>query len=222
MTAGRGASSSFILEESGPGGRPGAGGGADEDFDPGFGRLGIEHWAEAGIVGRGVLVDLPQYCTTIQRDYDPFSGEAVGPDLIRDALEAQGSVFRPGDVLCINFGWAAEYFGLPEDEQPLSAGRKTFAGLAGSEEVAEFLWNSRVAALVCDNPAIEVSPGDPSVGSLHRRAIPLLGLAFGELFDLRRLAQVCRDRGRWDFLFVSVPVNVPGAIGSPGNAVAVV
>jgi hypothetical protein len=75
--------------------------------------------------------------------------------------------------------------------------------------------------VVCDNPAVEVVPGDPAVGSLHRRLIPLLGLALGEMFDLEALAQRCRDAARWVFMFVAVPLKVRGGIGSPGNAVAI-
>ena len=87
--------------------------------------------------------------------------------------------------------------------------------------MARFLWDAHAAAVVCDNPAVEVVPGDATVGSLHRRLIPLLGLALGEMFDLETLAQRCGAAGRWTFMFVAVPLKVPGAIGSPGNAVAI-
>ena len=33
----------------------------------------------------------------------------------------------------------------------------TSAGLAGSEEMSRFLWDSGVAALPCDNPSVEVT-----------------------------------------------------------------
>jgi hypothetical protein len=46
-------------------------------------------------------------------------------------------------------------------------------------------------------------------------------MAIGELFSFGALADTCQREGRYDFLFVSVPLNVTGAIGSPGNAVAV-
>ena len=64
-------------------------------------------------------------------------------------------------------------------------------------------------------------PGDPSVGSLHGRLIPHLGFAIGELFDFGPLAEACRRERRHEFLFVSVPLNVTGAVGSPANAVAI-
>ena len=44
---GGGASNSFLLEESGPGGRPNAGGGPDEDFDPGFTDVQVGGWVGA-------------------------------------------------------------------------------------------------------------------------------------------------------------------------------
>ncbi len=46
-------------------------------------------------------------------------------------------------------------------------------------------------------------------------------MAIGELFSFGALAAACQREGRYEFLFVSVPLNVTGAVGSPGNAVAV-
>jgi hypothetical protein len=46
-------------------------------------------------------------------------------------------------------------------------------------------------------------------------------MAIGELFSFGALAAACARMRRHEFLFVSVPLNVTGAIGSPGNAVAV-
>ena len=87
--------------------------------------------------------------------------------------------------------------------------------------MARFLWNAHPAALCCDNPAVESAPGDPAVGSLHRRLLPTLGFALGEMFDFETLTQRCRADGRWTFLFVAAPLKVPGGLGSPGNAVAI-
>jgi hypothetical protein len=49
----------------------------------------------------------------------------------------------------------------------------------------------------------------------------MLGTALGELFDFDELAAACRADGRWDFLFVSVPLNLPGGVGSPANAIVI-
>jgi hypothetical protein len=56
----------------------------------------------------------------------------------------------------------------------------TTAGLDASAEMARFLWDKGFAAVAADNPTVEVRPGDPTVGSLHRRLIPALGLPLGE------------------------------------------
>ena len=72
-----------------------------------------------------------------------------------------------------------------------------------------------------NNPAVEVVPADRSDGFLHGRLIPGLGMAIGELFSSGDLAAACAREGRYEFMFVSVPLNVTGAVGSPANAVAV-
>jgi kynurenine formamidase len=87
--------------------------------------------------------------------------------------------------------------------------------------VARFLWDSGAAAVAADNPTVEVAPGDHRIGSLHRRLIPMLGFAVSELLDLERLADLSAADGRWDFLFVASPLNMPGGIGSPANALAI-
>ena len=141
--------------------------------------------------------------------------------------DAQGSALRYGDILCVRTGWVDKYLTLDAGARgELAATMVTVsgfssAGLAGSEEMSRFLWDSGVAALPCDNPSVEVVPADPADGSLHQRLIPHLGFAIGELFDFAPLAHACRRAGRYEFLFTSVPLNATGAVGSPANAVAV-
>jgi kynurenine formamidase len=193
----------------------------DADPEP----LGIHHWAERGIIGRGVLVDLA--AARVDTGYDPFTSVAFGPDDLDAALSAAGVALRYGDILCVRTGWMDKYLALGRAGQvELAAGMVDVtgymaAGLSGSEEMSRFLWDSGVAAVACDNPAVEVVPGDRSVGFLHGRLIPHLGFAIGELFDFGPLAEACRRERRYEFLFVSVPLNVTGAVGSPANAVAI-
>lgn len=54
------------------------------------------------------------------------------------------------------------------------------------------------------------------------------GLAFadpsitkGEMFDLEELAAMCKELNRWTFFVSSVPLNMPGGVSSPPNAMAV-
>jgi hypothetical protein len=48
-----------------------------------------------------------------------------------------------------------------------------------------------------------------------------LGILFGELFAFGDLARAAAADGRYDFFFVSTPLWVPGAMGSPANAIAI-
>jgi kynurenine formamidase len=184
-------------------------------------RLGIEHWAN-GIAGRGVLLDVDAQRRS-QGDWDPLAGQAVTADDLVATAAAQGVTIEPGDILCVRFGWTTAYRRLDFDGRVALAdpAANRASGLEGSAAVAELLWDWRIAALAADNPAIEVAPGDPSVGSLHRRLLPLLGMVLGELLDLDALAQACHADGRWSFLFVGVPHRLPGSVASPANAIAI-
>lgn len=188
---------------------------------PGPGTLGIEHWVEHGIVGRGVLLDVARALQSREKDFDPFVERSIGPELLDETAAAQRVSVEEGDVLCVRTGWMAKYRGQDRAGRERAAAEMQFIGLGAGEDVSRWLWNKHVAAIAADNPAIEVSPGDPKVGSFHRRSLPLLGLMLGELFDFEDLAQRCALDGRWGFQFVSVPLFVRGGVGSPANAIAI-
>lgn len=196
-------------------------GGVTDDFGPGDDRLGIGHWARAGIVGRGLLLDVVAHREREGRAYDPLGSEPIEAEELREVVAAQEVELRPGDVLLIRTGWIGAYRSLDQAGRDAQAAAPTISGLAGSDDVARFLWDSDAIAVAADNPTLEVAPGDPSVGSLHRRLIPLLGFVVGELLDLDRLASRCAADSRWDFLFTAMPLNLPGGVGSPANAMAI-
>jgi kynurenine formamidase len=195
-------------------------GGVTADFAPGPGPLGIEAWSN-GIVGRGVLLDIVRLREQQGRPYDALGAEAIEASDLADAAAAQGVELSAGDILCIRTGWIEAYRGLAAQQRVEMSAHPRISGLAGSEAVARLLWDSGAAAVGADNPTLEVAPGDRAVGSLHRRLIPLLGFAVAELLDLGELAALSAADRRWDFLFVAVPLNLPGGVGSPANAVAI-
>jgi hypothetical protein len=187
-------------------------------------RLGIHHWAQRGIFGRGVLLDVERHLRERQPGYDPLTESSIGTGLLAEIAEAQGVQIRRGDLLCLRFGWTAGYRRLDPEARKAYAAipfSPPCAGLAADESTPRALWNWQIAGLVSDNPAVEVSPGSAEVGNLHRRLLPTLGLAIGELFDFEALADRCAEDGRWTFLLAAVPLNVPGGVGSPANAVAI-
>jgi Putative cyclase len=195
-------------------------GGRTQDPTEGPNGLGIHHWSEHGIAGRGLLIDVAGHLAG--RDgYDPLRPLAITADDVRATLAAQGVHPEPGDIWCLRTGWVGSYRALDEAGRQAYAADASSAGLYADEEMARTIWNLHPAALCADNPAVELFPGDPTVGSLHRRLLPTLGFALGEMFDFERLASTCRAAGRWTFFFVAAPLNVPNALGSPGNAVAI-
>ena len=196
-------------------------GGRVHDPAPGRNDLGIEQWARHGIVGRGVLADVAGRAAAAGHAFDALAPHAITDRDLAAVLADQGTTLETGDVLCVRTGWVAAYRTLDADRRAAYAAAPSSAGLRADEAMARYLWNAHAGAVVCDNPAVEVVPGDPAVGSLHRRLIPLLGFALGEMFDLEALAERCRADGRWTFLFVASPLALPGGIGSPGNALAI-
>jgi kynurenine formamidase len=193
--------------------------GVTDGFVTGDTRLGIGHWAGTGIVGRGILFDFGSLCD------DALSGAEPAPDsaITASQLHAMGEGLgvRPGDIICLRTGWMKLYQASSPPARAALAASTSWPGLSGGADVAELLWDWGVSAVVADNPSVEVSPGSAAVGSLHRRLIPLLGVPLGELFDFEPLAERCAALGRATFLFVSVPLNLPEGVGSPGNAVAI-
>jgi kynurenine formamidase len=184
-------------------------------------RLSIEHLARRGVAGRGVLLDVVRWCRANGRDWDPLAGQIIDSvDLSRVAAD-QGVEIRTGDILCIRLGWVEAYRALDAAGRSADSLSQQFSGIRADEATARLLWDSHVAAVCTDNPAIESAPGSREDGSLHRRLLPMLGVVMGELLDFDTLAERCAASGRYDFLFVAVPLPVPGGLSSPANAMAI-
>ncbi|MEJ1231014.1 MAG: hypothetical protein WDM88_10925 [Galbitalea sp.] len=58
-------------------------------------------------------------------------------------------------------------------------------------------------------------------GFLHHMLLGSFGMAIGELWWLGDLVDDCREDGRWEVFLTSAPLNLPGGIGSPANALAI-
>lgn len=185
-------------------------------------KLGIEKWAHHGLVGRGVLADVGRFAeATFGTALDPHEGTPITVEMLRNTLEQEGVTPRRGDILMVRTGYLEAYLVASPEGRARFAEVRDCPGLHAGEEMAQYLWDSGFAAVLADNPALEVVPGSREIGSLHRRLIPLLGFAIGELFDLGELARQSNEDCRYTCLFVAVPLNLPGAVGSPGNAIAI-
>ncbi|QGU03397.1 cyclase family protein [Corynebacterium comes] len=196
--------------------------------------LGIQHVAQTGIVGRGVLLDVAAYREHHGKPIDHDAGEALSVQDLERAAEWQNAVFHDGDILLLRTGWLTHVRSRgKEAEEQVRSG-----GLAATEEMAAWLWDHHFSVVAADNIALEAWPvGETDIeteaeksglleasshtGMLHRILIPLLGLTIGELWDLDELADACRELRRHDVFITAEPLNLTGGVGSPANVLAI-
>jgi len=60
-----------------------------------------------------------------------------------------------------------------------------------------------------------------SASGLHDFLLPGWGMPIGEMWDLEALAAECERQQRWTFFLTSSPLNLPGGVASPPNALAI-
>ena len=187
------------------------GGVADEDH-------GVHHWAARGIVGRAVLADVDRWRGAQGRPLRQGEPDPISADDLRACLTAQGTAVETGDVLLVRTGYLTWYRSLDRAGREAHAASPQTPGLAGGD-VPGVLWDLHVSAIASDNPAVEVIP--PGRPFLHTMLLPLLGLPLGELWDLDALADDCAAVATYDAFFTSAPLNMPGGVATPPNAIAI-
>ncbi|MET3903320.1 cyclase family protein [Paenarthrobacter sp. 4246] len=194
--------------------------------------LGVQGWAEAPIVGRGVLVDLDGYRSAHGAPIHHAAGEPLSLDLIHSALEQQSVSLQPGDILMLHTGWCEWFLALSRhDKQEMRESRRA-TGIAQSQEFVAWAWDNQLALVAADNFAVECLPALPDSpfkhtapndhGMMHQQLLAKLGMPLGELWKLGPLSRHMRTTGNWDALISIKPLNIVGATGSPANATALV
>jgi len=195
------------------------------EIDPAHARIGIQNWADHGICGRGVLLDIVSHKTSLAANktlpYDPWSSYAVTVADLEACAEAQGVKFRRGDVLILRVGFIKQYYDASQAERDaLQTKEETFAGIEQSEDMKRFLWNNHFSAIASDQPTLERWPIAEGTTHMHQTILGMWGMPIGEFFDLEKLSQVCAETGRYTFFFSSWPLNIIGGCASPPNAAA--
>lgn len=183
---------------------------ADTITERGAAELSIAVAAD-GIVGRGVLLDVPG-----SRGVDWLEpGEHV---IVEDLLAAerdQGVQVGRGDILLVRVGHRQRRNEL----EPWDAAQSR-AGLHPS--VMPLLAERQIAMLGSDgNSDTAPSPVDGVDFPVHVLAINALGVMLLDYLQFGDLVQVCRETARWTFLCVIAPLRLPTGTGSPINPIAV-
>jgi kynurenine formamidase len=171
----------------------------------------VEALAE-GVVGRGVLLDIPA------AQHRPWLelGEYLHAADLDAAADAQQTQVGAGDILFIRLGRdarAAKHG--PVD--PITAG---WPGLA--PDCVPWLRQHDVALLGSDAGHDQLTPGGaPQPNPLHTGALVLLGLPLLDNAWLEDLSAACAAESRWEFLTVICPLRLQGGTGSAVNPVVV-
>jgi kynurenine formamidase len=167
--------------------------------------------ARDGIVGRGVLLDIPRL--EGRRWLEP--GESATGEALAAAETAQHVTVGPGDLLFVRVGHRPrrDHYG-PWDAAQARAGLHPAA--------MEFLAERRVALLGSDGnndtaPSVVAGVGFP----VHVLAIHAMGMQLLDYLHFEALLALCEEQDRWSFMCVIAPLRLPAATGSPVNPIAI-
>ncbi|MGT2526444.1 cyclase family protein [Streptomyces nojiriensis] len=164
-----------------------------------------------GIVGRGVLLDIPRLRGVPWLE----PGDHVTLDDLTAAERAQRVRVGEGDLLFVRVGHRRR-----RDELGAWHAAELRAGL--HPYAVEFLRDRRVAVLGSDgNHDTAPSCTEGIDFPVHVLAIHAMGLHLLDYLQFEDLVEVCEEEGRWSFLCVIAPLRLPDATGSPVNPIAV-
>lgn len=172
--------------------------------------------AEKGVVGRGVLIDMPRYRGKSYLE----KGETFDHTDLEAAAEAQGVRIRPRDILVIRTGFLNYFYSVSQEEFYKDL---VEPGLTYSQELVEWFQHKEIPNLATDTIANEVTK-DPETGvmlPLHCALMRNLGVTLTEICSLDELAEACATDGRWNFLYAAAPLKVVQGTGAPVNPIAI-
>lgn len=167
--------------------------------------------ASNGIVGRGVLLDIPRL-----RDVPWLEpGDHVTVDDLLAAENDQGLRVERGDLLFVRVG---------HTRRRLEVGAWDVASArAGLHPTAmEFVAERQVAVLGSDsNSDTAPSTTEGVAFPVHVLAINAMGVHLLDYLRFEDLLPLCQEAQRWSFLCVIAPLRLPRATGSPVNPIAI-
>jgi kynurenine formamidase len=164
-----------------------------------------------GIVGRGVLLDIPRLRG--QPWLEP--GDVVTDGDLRAAEEGQHVHVGQGDLLFVRVGHDRRRKELgPWDVAHARAGLHPTA--------LEFVAERDIVVLGSDsNNDAAPSKAEGVDFPVHVLALNALGVHLLDYLQFEDLAGECEQQRRWAFLVVIAPLRLPAATGSPINPIAI-
>ena len=167
--------------------------------------------ASDGIVGRGVLLDIPRVRGTSWLE----PGDSVTVDDLAAAERNQGLRVGRGDLLFVRVGHSRR-------RSELGAWNAAEARAGLHPTAMQFVVDREVAALGSDgNSDTAPSPTEGVAFPVHVLAINAMGLHLLDYLQFEDLVRRCEEENRWSFLCVIAPLRMPTATGSPVNPIAI-
>jgi len=167
-----------------------------------------------GIVGRGVLLDIPRLRGV--KWLEP--GEAVTAEELEKCEQAHGVRMEKGDILVFRTGHHRRRLELG----PWNNGYDG-EGKAGLHATAiPLLHERKVAAFFPDGDGETVPSNVEGVAyPIHALQIAAMGMACADSLNLEDIAAACDQERRWEFLVTAAPLRLPGGTGSYFNPIAI-
>ena len=180
--------------------------------------LGVENMAEKCLQGRGVMIDLFAHFGRRK--------QAVSYDELMRVIAADGIKVEAGDFVCLQTGFDEVI--LEQNKQPTRR---------HAQHLHRSRWHGRKAPPVDHGietgradlrqlrgrgPQRALKPGQCAALPLHQHCLFKTGVNLGEIWRLSELADWLRNNNRSRFLMTAPPLRLPGAVGSPANAIATV
>jgi len=167
-----------------------------------------------GLVGRGVLLDLPRYRGV--KWLEP--GEAVTRAELEACEAAEDVHVGEGDIFVFRTGHHARRLELGAwDNGPDGEGK---AGL--HVDTIPWMHERRMAAFLPDGDGEAIpSTVEGIMYPIHPLQITAMGMLASDSLQFEDLARACEEEGRFEFMVVGLPLQLPGGTGSPWNPIAV-
>lgn len=188
-------------------------------------RIGVGHWAQDGIAARGFLIDYVSYAEKKGGNVDGMNGHAITLEEVHEIAKECNITFKPGDIFFLRCGFTKTWEALTMEGKKqyrsnTAVAKHAHTGLIQSEAVARFMWDNHIVAVAGDGVSFEVRPNRDNDWNMHHYLLAGWGVPIGEMFDLERLAELCKKLNRWTFFVTSSPLNHPRAVASPPNCMA--
>jgi kynurenine formamidase len=170
--------------------------------------------AKDGIVGRGVLLDIPR----LRGEAFVALDRPVRADELDAAEKAQGVSVGEGDILLVSVGRDAQ-----KKAEPHVPG--TEYALAGLDPDCIAWLHARRIAVLGSDAVHDPSPPKHYIDGwripVHMCALAGMGLHLLDNLYLEGLQAACAREKRWEFLLAVAPLRIERATGSPVNPIAI-